>query len=501
MANTQTIQSQKSRNSLAVKNVGKEDVNFPEFLLGVMDSKRANHSNQEIQFIDPLKPENKIGIVPSGLGFPTQFDRDVYRALMKITKEKNSFCNPDVPVTRREISQIMGLPDSGSILKRVEQSLDLLTGVRVKFYNSYFDMEKREEVEEVLNIGILSSYRLDNRESRKKNKGKADEKVAGLDPNTIRWSKEFWNLSLKQARNLIDYDYSLYRSLKGSIAKELYIFLNKRAYSNKFFSIPLKVLAFEKLGMSRTQEKRMSKVRQQLRDAHKKLMDIGFFTVEPKINKGSNGEFVSYSFAVRYPSQTKGDNSAFLDPVPLIPNSDLEKLKKELTAIGFNEGQVGKMYQKHDKQFLYDGLELLAITKNVRSKKSWFLGYLKGDYDMSDLEEKRCKEKAEEEFEKQEQKRRQEEAVKEQEQAEKSAKENALVNDWIAVNPLKWVDMCKVYIETEFEQENSFMYNNLLKKAQESGQDSLEMFMSTRMYNYALRGRVLEQVSEEKVEK
>jgi len=472
--------------------VGKEDVNFPEFVLGVMDNKRGSTSSQELIFQDPLKTHHKIGIVPSGLGFPTQFDRDVYRALMKLTKEKTRFDSRDVPITRREISQLMGLPDNGSILKRIEKSLDLLTGVRIKFYNSYYDMEKKEDIEEVINIGILSSYRLDNRESRKKKKGQ-DTQIAGLSPNTVRWSKEFWNLSLKQARNLIDYDYSMYISLKGNITRELYIFLNKRAYSSSFFSIPLTVLAFEKLGMSRTQQKHLSKVRQMLRKAHAELMDLGFFSSEPIFHKTATDEHVQYSFAVRYSSQKKTNQPH----QPRIPDGHLERLKMLLAEIGFTDGQVGKLYQKHDTQFLFDGLELLEMTKNVHNKKGWFLGYLKGGYDMTDLEQKR-QEDAQKRQEKQVADTQARAENKAQSRAQKAqAQQDAQVDAWIASNPLEWIDMCRAYVDTQFEEESPAMYQALQKAAHKADKQPLEMFMGNRMYNYPLRDAIMQKLQSE----
>lgn len=464
--------------------VSKEDINFPEFVLGVLDGRSNKQQNEELIFQDPQYPDKKIGIVPGGYGFPTQLTRDLYRALMRLTHVKGRFQSRNVDCTLREICREMGLKINGKVMKQIRLNLDILTQTQVKFYYSYYDLEHKDIIDQVTSIGILDSYTL--REFNKKGDKKDSEKLN----NSFGWSPSFWNLSLKEAKNLINYDYSFYIALKGNITKELYVFLNKRAFKNKFFKIPIRVLAFEKLGMSRTLTGKLFKVRQQLRKAHQELLEKGFLDSEARFVKTKDNEWIHYSFAVRH-KFTEDKEPAFLEQTLLVFDEAQEKIKNELKQIDFTEGQIGKMFDQHKTQFLRDGLDLLAITENIKNSRNWFWGYLKGEYDTDTLHQKR------QEAEELEKRRRQEEVQQkrleeeEKQKARQSAKQKAMVNDWISKNPMQWIEMCKNYLESDFKADNSFFYEQLMKDSHKQQKTPLEVFMATDMYNYKMRSKVL----------
>jgi len=470
-----------------VQVVGKEDINFPEFVLGVLDKNSNKESKKEIIFHDPLYPDKKIGVVPSIFGFPTQLTRDLYRALMRLTYLKNRFHSSKIDCTLREICREMGIKVSGQMTAKIRESLDILAGTQVKFYHSYYNLESKDLIDEVTSIGILDGYTL--REFNKKGDKKMDQEKL---QNSIKWSPSFWDLSLKEAKNLINYDYSFYISLNGNITKELYIFLNKRAFNKKFFKIPIRILAFEKLGMSRTLSDKLFKVRQQLRKAHQELLEKGFFDSEPRFVKTSSDEWVHYSFSVRHKIGVDETEPGFLEQTLLVFDEEQEKLKDNLKKIGFTEGQIGKMFDRHSIDFLRDGIDLLGITENIKNPRNWFWGYLKGDYDTDTLHQHRQSQQEEEKKRKEEEEKRQKEEQKEQEKAEQSAKQKAEINDWISKNTLKWIEMCENYLKNELKTDSRFFYDRVMATAKKQGKTPVEVFMSNEMYNYKVRATVWE---------
>ena len=472
--------------------IGKEDINFSEFTLGVL-RKNSNANVSEIIFQDPIKPNQKISISSGIHGFPTQFTRDLYRALMRLTHIKNRFGSGKVKCTLRDICRELGVSVGGKTVSQIKESLDILTGIRIKFYYSYYDLKEKATINEIKSIGILDGYTL--REFNKKGSKKNSQKVE----NFITWSSSFWNLSLKEAKNLINYDYSFYVSLRGNIAKELYIFLNKRAFTKKFFKIPIRVLAFEKLGMSRTLTNNLSKVRQQLRKAHQELLGKGFLATEPEFvkNQDKTEEWIHYSFAVRhkYPAGEKGAN--FFEQTLLVFSEEQEKLKSDLKDLDFTEGQIGKMFGEYETKFLQNGLELLAITDNVKNQRNWYWGYLKGKYDVETLEAQKQKEQERQEWLIQEAEAKQKQLEQKAKQDQKNAKQQAQIDDWIVKNPLQWIQMCQTYIDKDFQNNNPFFYQQLNIQSTNQQKTPLEIFTASRMYNNPVRWMVWDIVRED----
>lgn len=476
----------KSKNQLTIANIGKEDINFPEFVLGVLDKNSSQHKD-EIMFQDPINPDQKISISSGIHGFPTQFTRDLYRGLMRLTYLKNKFNSKKINCTLREICRELGIKPTGKAMHQIRESLDILTETRVKFYYSYFNIRENDKIDKVTSIGILDGYTL-----AEYNKKKNKDKGANTLENFISWSPSFWDLSLKEAKNLINYDYSFYISLSGNITKELYIFLNKRAFNKKFFKIPIRILAFEKLGMSRNLTNKLFKVRQQLRKAHQELLEKGFFDSEPRFVKTSDNEWVHYSFAVRHKTDSEKKESLFLEQTLLVFDEEKEKLKNDLKSIGFTEGQIGKFFDQHTTEFLQDGLDLLNITKNIKSPRNWFWGYLKGEYNTDVLEEYRKEKQEQEKRLKEQEQERQRLEEEEKKKEQESTKQKNLINDWIIKNPMQWVEMCQTYLENDFKKDNPVFHDRLIMIAKKQQKTPLEVFMASEMYNYKVRGMVLE---------
>lgn len=480
-------QIKKATTQLTVENIGKEDINFPEFVLGVLD-KNSGQNRGEIIFEDPINPDQKISVSSGNHGFPTQFTRDLYRGLMRLTYLKNKFKSKKINCTLREICRELGIKPTGKAMHQIRESLDILAETRVKFYYSYFDLKENDKINKVTSIGILDGYTL-----AEYSKGK--KKGSEVLENSILWASSFWDLSLKEAKNLINYDYSFYISLKGNITKELYIFLNKRAFNKKFFKIPIRILAFEKLGMSRTLTDKLFKVRQQLRKSHQELMEKGFLDSDPRFIKSIDNEWVHYSFAVRHKTGLDEKEPSFLEQTLLVFDEKQEELKNNLKKIGFTEGQIGKMFDQHSTEFLEDGVDLLGITENIKNSRNWFWGYLKGQYDTETLSQHRqAKQKADEEKKQSEEEQHKLEE-EEKQQAEQSARQKALVNDWIVKNTMQWVEMCRNYLKNDFKLDNSFFYDRLMITAKKESKIPLEVFIASEIYNYKVRGMIWEIVN------
>ena len=485
------MENNDKNNFLRKKLVGKEDINFPEFCLGVLTDRKIKGLGDKLIYNSLMDSNSVITVIPSQFGYPNQSTRDLYRSLMRITFKKNQFQSRRVVISAREILKELGQAISGGNLTTLKKNLRILRGTMIEFENGYFD-KKKGLVKDTINFGILSGFRL--REVKRKSGQNvvvaAEEDIAPdiqdiqdipeenvekeLDEGWVVWNEVFFEYSLKEGRNLINYNYSYYISLKTSIAKELYLLLNKRAYKKDIFRIKLKVLAFEKIGITRNLEDKLFKVRQLLRRAHKELLDTGFLEKEPVFEKLSDGEYIKYFFKHRQISIFDSENDLLNtedEQIPVYSGQQLD-VSKNLEEIGFTYGEIGKLIQKYDIKKLEDALDLMSLSdhdKKIRSKKKWMHSCLNQDFSMEDLlkerEENKKKKIAED-------RRKREEAIKRKQEAEIALK-NENITNWIEENPRVYKDLCEEYLG-EIKSKNNFSYTMVQREAYKNNISELE---------------------------
>lgn len=467
---------------IPVENIGKEDINFPEFCFGVIGKVPLRDQPDELEFVDKINPEAKITVSKSRYGLPTQFTRDLRLALMRIGYRKNKFKDRQTPASAGEIIAEMGLTHNGKNLSILKKHLDILTGTRIKFSHSFFDKEKSTQVDKTVEFGILSGYEIVEFKSLK-GKKKSD------DPDNLIgkfvWNDYFYDNSVQNAKNLIDMDYAMYTQLEGDITKQLYSFLNKRSYGRDTLRIELTVLSYEKLGFSRKNS--LSKIRFALKKSHKSLMEIGFLKREPEFVKTYDSkEFVVYNFSRSY--------SAPLEQGILpIANPQYDDIKHRLQLVDFTEGQIGKLFKDNAVEALRDALDMYDLEVSggkIKSARKWVYACLKHKYDTSLLDEKRKDEEQARVDTAEEQKQLEEENKKQAEQAEISAKHKQEIDLWIGKNPAEYYTKCRGFYKELQDTNNSIFLDLINREAKKTGKSEAEVIMTNAVLSGMVRGKI-----------
>lgn len=470
--------------------LGKEEINFPEFPLGICSQQQPKVMPAKLEFHDLVGNDQvKVTVLPSAFGYPNQQTRDLLRALMRLTYRKNRFNDSKVETSLREILKELGVTPSGQSIETVKKNLRILAGTRIEYEKSFFDKNISDRLKTTIGINIISSYIFQEAEYT------AQQKELGIDlsdqlKSGIFWNQEFFDMSLRDSKNLIDFDYTYYISLENNITKELYLLLNKRAYSKPIFKIDMKILAFEKLGMSRTLENKLFKVRQQLKKAHEELMKTGFLTREPAIEKINGSEYVMYFFT---PIKTLFDrtNDKNEDDIPNIshPDYDPANFKESLIKLGFTEGEIGKLYKRYDIEILRKSVKLCLLQKRVESPKKWLYKCLTDQYDLSVVDK----------VESQEQELKIQEALFqekiEQKQMQKAENDDIelKIEEWIRNNQCAYLFLTEATL-ADIQLNNETMYKNILRSSHKKNLTPLEVVAQSPLYNYKTRSIILEYI-------
>jgi Replication initiator protein A len=467
--------------------IGKEEINFPEFPLGIVSLQQPKIATDKLEFKDLIgNDEIKVTVLPSALGYPNQHTRDLLRALMRITWKKNNFKSSAVQTSIREILRELGLSASGQNLETIKKNLRILAGTRIEYEKSFFDKSLSERIKTTFNTGIISSFVFEEIEM-KEQKAELKKKGDSIDflKSGIFWNQQFFEISLKDSRNLIDYDYTYYITLKHYLAKELYLLLNKRSYNKSIFKIELNILAFEKLGISRTLENKMFKVRQMLKKAHKELKDTGFIQTDPVFKKENGIEYVTYFFLSQQSLFENNDHTYTPIITPTLIGDDYDEIKTSLVELGFTEGEVGKVLKTYDQERIRKITKLYSKQKQVRNPKKWIFKALLEDFDTTeiDLEEDKQKQELEAVRLAQEEKTAQLQAQIE------GQKRDELVDTWISNNPEDYKLLCEAALK-DLELSNVAMYILLRKSAFTKKIEPLEAFLSSRVFNAPVRSAI-----------
>jgi hypothetical protein len=469
-----------TKSIIAIEDLAKEDINFPEFCFGVIGKIPVKDQPDELEFKDKINPDAKITISRSKYGLPTQFTRDLRLALIRIAMKKNKFASNRTQLNGSEILEEMGVSKSGTNFKDLKKHLDILTGTRIKFINSYFSKDKGKEIATTVEFGILDGYKLVELKDFKNRKQKDTEELGG----EIIWGNFFYENSIRNATNLIDLDYSIYRSLEGDITKQLYSFLNKRRYNKDSLRIELPVLAYEKLGISKANS--FSKVRFKLKASHKSLMQFGIINKMPEFVKTPDKkEFVVYSFL---PPQLMLDQEV----LPL-GDSKYEETRSELVELGFTDALIGKLFKDYPIESILNALKLYSIQsvkKNIKSPKNWVYSCLKDGFDMEEvnkLKEEEEMQKTEQELERIESENKDVELKFKQELSQK-------VDKWILQNTGKYFVKCKELYDDLVESNNTIFLDVIKKEVSKTGKSEVEVIMEKPAFVKMVRSKIVELV-------
>lgn len=242
---------------------GRDELNIAEMPIALI-SERVPSGVTSLVF------ENQFGKLTvrgaEGLGLPTAGDNDVIVALMQLTRQKNGFTSPVVPFSRYELLKLLGRADKSQHYKRLDESLNRWMGVTLTYEKSWFDNSIKRRVD--AKFHILESVVIYDQETRKALR----DTQPGLPFSTFAWNRIFFDSCLNG--NMKRLDTAVYFKLKSSISKMMYRFLDKRFYTQASLTFPLRVFAFEHIGLSRGYSDAEAKRR--LQPALAELTGIGF---------------------------------------------------------------------------------------------------------------------------------------------------------------------------------------------------------------------------------
>lgn len=266
---------QKARRKLN-SNISRDEMNLAEFPLAVL-STRVDNKIKTLEFTDYTRgPKGEMverrWIITGAdkFGLPTATDDDVILGLIRLTMDQD-FRQAKVYFTRYELLKTLRWSTEGRSYQRLVKSLDRLSGVRIRSSNSFYDNATKSY--QTSNFGIIDAYEIN------------DERVGGEKNSFFIWSEMLFDSFKSGYIKKLDLD--LYFTLKSSVARRLYRYLDKHFYFKNVLDAHLYTLAFEKIGLSRSY-KYLSSIKQQLAPALKELVEIGFLSSYEYLGDGQN---------------------------------------------------------------------------------------------------------------------------------------------------------------------------------------------------------------------
>ena len=198
-------------------------------------------------------------------GFPTPLEDEVLIALLSLTRIKNDFTAPRVAFRHAELFELMGWPGNGSSSRRLQIALDRLTGLTLKYENSWTTESGAFKKE--FTTGILESYSF-TRQTRGRRNSDADR-------SWVQWASEVF--ADIQRGNVKELDTSEFYGLKLPVSRRMYRFLDRQLSSTPHFEMELTTFASH-LGISEL--KHVGKIKERLASGLRELEALDEF-LEP----------------------------------------------------------------------------------------------------------------------------------------------------------------------------------------------------------------------------
>jgi hypothetical protein len=262
-APTQQSLSKRESANTGLPSIARDEMNLAEFPLTVL-STRVTSDVKTLEFKDTIRAKNgelieREWIITGAdkFGLPTATDDDVILGLMCLTMDQG-FRDRKVYFSRYELLKILRWTTEGRSYSRLSKSLDRLSGVRIRSSNAFFDNSQKGF--QTCNFGIIDAYEIKDTRGSK-------------DKSFFIWSEMMFDSFRSGFVKKIDLDF--YFSLKSSVSRRLYRYLDKHFYHRSIVEKPLLTLAFEKIGLSRSYQY-VSSIKQQIEPAAEELVERGF---------------------------------------------------------------------------------------------------------------------------------------------------------------------------------------------------------------------------------
>lgn len=228
---------------------GVDGLNLVEFPLTVL-STRSPPGKKTLDFCERRREkgrqvERRLTISGSDkYGLPTYRHHDLLVGHIQLTWEKTAASSPRVEFTRYELLKLLGWPKTGRYYALIEQAIDVWMGTTLYYKDSWWiDGAWKSKTFNLLEDAEIHGSRGGG--PRKRTKEQLEN-----EPSYVVWgSVPFADFQAKRTKGL---NYQFYRSLKYSVSRQLYRYLDKWFHYGPSYKYPdLRMFACEKIGLSR----------------------------------------------------------------------------------------------------------------------------------------------------------------------------------------------------------------------------------------------------------
>lgn len=291
-------------------------------------------------------------------GLPRPIDEDVYVGLMLLTS-RQGFESQKITFTIYELLEVLGWDKSGKSYSRIRASLRRLRNLSIEAVNAFKDNQTKR-YEKYLGFGIIDDYEIST--------GTSLDNTLAFDDTEVPAGKSYirWNVRLFKSfkdgyiKNL---DHEFYRTLKSTISKRLYRFLDKKFYFGPEITIDVIQLGYEHIGLSR-QSAYPSKVWEKLAGGVKELISKNYLTIAER--QGKTARFVRAQGAVTYADSISETPSPGVEPKEATPIDILTKrLIDSMNSFGINGGQIKKFVKNRKEAQLQQAIDIIDYFKQV----------------------------------------------------------------------------------------------------------------------------------------
>jgi hypothetical protein len=214
-------------------------------------------------------------------GFPTPLEDEVLIALLTLTRVKNDFKQPRVTFRNGELYELMGWPRNGTSNNRLSVALDRLTGLKLKYENSWTSQDGTFQKE--FTTGLLDSYNFVKQTHGRRNRDHEE--------SWIQWASEvFVDIQRGNVKELNTVEFF---SLHRPVSQRMYRFLDKHLSHEQHFEMDLVTFA-EHLGLSETRH--IGKIKERLAPSLSELESLQTFiapeTSETRYHKRGPGRWL-----------------------------------------------------------------------------------------------------------------------------------------------------------------------------------------------------------------
>jgi len=339
---------------------GKDEMNLVEYPIALL-SKRHETNIKTLRFSDSIVSDDgaltKREWIVTGsdeFGLPLAQDNDVLLALLMIGKEKN-FSSPTIYFSRYKLLKIMDQEtDAGSNYNRLVESFNRMSGVRIFAKNAFWDNKRKCYV--TVNIGIFDEYYLCDGKPRKSERGQEMLPLSYVRLNNTLYESI-------RAGYIKDLDPGIYFTLKSSITKRLFRYLDKKRYDGKRkYQINLFNLAYIHIGFDRKAYKYASDIKKKLTTAHEELLQSGFLKgVEYQKTSDGSSEKVIYTFGKKAELVESDDASPGKKEraSPATPAQVNDPLLARLLEIGVTRAMAKQIFKEYSRELIQAQVDAL----------------------------------------------------------------------------------------------------------------------------------------------